>query len=175
MSGLTRKKIKVRSKSGKTYQRSMLVRATNAVKRHGGKVYQRSMMVRSSGKMSATEFTRRHGAKFLLGGVATGSAGIAGMAAGWRAGTSLPVSRSKQAAVGGTLGIAGGFAAHWFAARALLRGARHSQMQKDWANSTPSAKLAASALYLGGVVGSAAAGRRIFEYSENHRRRRGIG
>lgn len=152
MSGLTRKRVTVRSKKGK--------------------VYQRSMMVRSSGKMSAAEFTRRHGAKFLLGGVATGSAGIAGLAAGWRAGTSLPVSRSKQAAVGGTLGIAGGFAAHWFAARALLRGARHSQMQKDWANSTPNAKLAAGALYLGGAVGSAAAGRRIFEYSENQRRRK---
>jgi hypothetical protein len=38
MSGLTRKKIKVRSKSGKTYQRSMLVRATDTIKRHSGKL-----------------------------------------------------------------------------------------------------------------------------------------
>lgn len=38
MSGLTRKKIRVRSKSGKTYQRSVMVRATDAIKRHGGKL-----------------------------------------------------------------------------------------------------------------------------------------
>jgi len=35
---LTRKKIRVRGKGGKVYQRSMLVRATDAIKRHSGKI-----------------------------------------------------------------------------------------------------------------------------------------
>ena len=152
MSGLSRKQVRVRTKKGK--------------------VYQRSMMVKSSGKMSALEFTKRHGAKFLLGGVATGSAGAAGLAAGWRAGTSLPMSHTKRGVAGATLGVVGAFASHAMAARGLVKAARHSQMQKDWARSTPSAKLAAGALYLGGVTGSILVGRKLFEHSEERRAER---
>lgn len=47
MAGLTRKKVKVRSKSGKTYQRSVMVRAGSAVKRVG------SFLNRNKGRIAA--------------------------------------------------------------------------------------------------------------------------
>ncbi len=152
MSGLSRKRIKVRGKNGKTFQRSVMVKS-------------------SSGRVGAGEFVKRHGLKFLGAGVAGGSAGMAGFAAGWRAGTSLPVHRRAQAAAGAGLGLMGGVVSHFATVRALAKGARHSPMQKDWARSTSGAKLAAGMLYVGGIGASSAIGRRIFEHSEARRPR----
>lgn len=51
MAGLTRKKISVKSKSGKVYQRSVMVRAGQAVKRVAGRVKQN--LAKHSGKIGA--------------------------------------------------------------------------------------------------------------------------
>lgn len=53
MAGLVRKKVRVRSKKGKTYMRSTMVRSDN-------------------GPMSLGQFAKRHGARFAAHGVATG-------------------------------------------------------------------------------------------------------
>lgn len=63
MSGLTRKKIKVRSKSGKTYQRSVMVRAGDAIKRTGQRV---------------GRFVNKHKGKLAVAGAVLVGAAVAG-------------------------------------------------------------------------------------------------
>lgn len=136
--GLTRTKITVKSKKGKTYQRSVMVRPRVDVEKDPGR------------RMTAKRFAREHGATIALLGMAEGAAGHAGSYVGGKLAGRVPV---KYAGTVG--GLVGGHLARRHAAGALYeKNQKGVQVMHDFYASGFKTKLAFHAMRHGSAIGS---------------------
>jgi hypothetical protein len=146
MAGLTRKKVKVRSKSGKTYQRSVMVRAESKSSRAGAKV-------------TAGEALRKHGlAALTLGGAAGAGTALAGLGTFHAAGLAMKgrkgnaITHMSRAATLGTAASIGGA----FAGGALAERTKRVKRMKSELNSRGATTGARVALGAATILGGAA-------------------
>ena len=150
MAGLTRKKVKVRSKSGKVYQRAVMVRSGAKSSRSVGS------------KVTAGEAIRKHGLAALGLGAAVGGGGaIAGLGTFHGAGYAMrnkpgrTLDHMKHAAtIGHAASFAGGLAGGAIAGRTK----RVKRMKKDLntRGATTGARFALGAVSTLGVIASGA-------------------
>jgi len=153
--GLIRKKVTVRSKKGRTYQRSVMVKAAPA---HTG----------GNRQLSAMDMLRLHGKHIAKTGAKMGLTMGAGRLAGRYAGLRVGKSAENRS-IGGTQGMLVGGLAHMLHNN---KSARHQQYAKDMRRATFGGKAAMVAL--GGAsalagVGSTMLGMKAFHHATKRR------
>lgn len=119
MAGLTRKKVKVRSKSGKVYQRSVMVKSGAQVTR------------KSTGQLTAGKALRKYGLGALGLGAGAGASMMGGAMLGMHAGLRAAGRKQEHKSAFAHAGAGAGLLAGTAGAVKLLRGARVERANRD--------------------------------------------